>query len=296
LSHLAFSLWSHFLIKTARFENETQLEKTLSSLPLLSYLPSSDLQHLVKHSKILDFPSGTRVIVQGEVGKHMFVLLSGGLRVQRRESRGWVQPLGDIDPVSLFGEVAIIEDVRRTAEVITRMPSKVLCIPSEQLKAVARKSIPKAELSQFFHSILVNQFFTSSPLFRNLNSRSIEPFLIHGEMKEFDKNEVIFRQGSLGDSFYLLIRGRVRVLVNQMEVNQIHQGGCFGEIALIADVPRTATIVAADPCVTLKLSQESLWEILAENMELAVFIEELGEKRLQQDVDLIESLDWSIAQ
>jgi len=64
------------------------------------------------------------------------------------------------------------------------------------------------------------------------------------DLVEHPAGGVIFRQGEPGDGFYVVDVGEVGVLIDDSEVNTIGPGGYFGEIALLHDVPRTASVVA----------------------------------------------------
>jgi CRP-like cAMP-binding protein len=59
-------------------------------------------------------------------------------------------------------------------------------------------------------------------------------------------DSVVVHQGDPGDLFYVIAQGRVEVLVDGVRVAQEGAGGWFGEIALLRDVPRAATVRALE--------------------------------------------------
>jgi MFS family permease len=70
------------------------------------------------------------------------------------------------------------------------------------------------------------------------------------------RGEVVITQGEPGQRFYLIEAGEVEVLVNGARRHTQGEGECFGEIALLNDVPRTATISALDGCRLLALDRD----------------------------------------
>jgi len=84
-----------------------------------------------------------------------------------------------------------------------------------------------------------------------------------------------------------VIRGSVKAQVNEQNTKSIAQGGFFGEISLLANIPRTATVVADEPSVLFKISIDAFWEVLVQHIEMALFIESLGEQRLMEDMQLM---------
>ena len=71
------------------------------------------------------------------------------------------------------------------------------------------------------------------------------------------------RQGEEGDAFYAIGSGRVEVLQDGRRIRELGPGGSFGEIALLRDVPRTATVRALTPVRVFRLDREGFHRVVA---------------------------------
>ena len=93
----------------------------------------------------------------------------------------------------------------------------------------------------------------SVPLFTGFNRREIEA--VGRLMDEVDVNDgrVLMREGAAGREFFIVISGSVRVERKGRKINELGPGDFMGEIALIDRGPRTATVIAAEPCRLLVL-------------------------------------------
>ena len=67
---------------------------------------------------------------------------------------------------------------------------------------------------------------------------------------------MIFREGERGDNFYLLLIGEVGIRINDRQVSARGVGDCFGEMSVLEDRPRTATAIASEKTVVLRLNQD----------------------------------------
>ena len=86
--------------------------------------------------------------------------------------------------------------------------------------------------------------------------------------KYLGPGEVVFSEGELGDSLYVLASGTANVFVkdeagHNAKVRALGDGDFFGEIALVTGGPRTATVTTAEPCEVLRLERSTV-ESLAE--------------------------------
>jgi hypothetical protein len=96
----------------------------------------------------------------------------------------------------------------------------------------------------------------ADPLFAPLSMAIVEQLSDQLEPLTFAPGDELIREGEPGDRYYLLERGRVVVSQDGQPVREQGPGDSFGEIALLRDVPRTATIRALEPVETLTLSRD----------------------------------------
>lgn len=97
---------------------------------------------------------------------------------------------------------------------------------------------------------------------------------VAGRVQElnFDPDEVIVRKGDRGDSFYIIVSGRVQVWDEDRMLNELGDGSIFGELALLDPAPRSATVKAIEPVHLLQLDASHFRVVLAERPEVSAAI------------------------
>lgn len=106
------------------------------------------------------------------------------------------------------------------------------------------------------------QFLKDIPFFQHLSEKDFHVLLNFVERKMFKQGDEIITQGDEGDGLYVVFFGDVDVLVSGTKVATLGPKNFFGEIALITNEPRTATVVAVSKDVsTLFLSRFSFESI-----------------------------------
>jgi CRP-like cAMP-binding protein len=95
-----------------------------------------------------------------------------------------------------------------------------------------------------------------------------------------DADEVIIREGDVGDRFYAIVNGEAVVTRGGELVANRGPGDFFGEIALLRDVPRTATVTATTPVALLALDREPFLEAVTGHPQSRELAEAIVEERL----------------
>lgn len=110
-------------------------------------------------------------------------------------------------------------------------------------------------------------------LFQGLTDEDLEIVSELVQQKRFRKGSVIFEQGNAGDSLYIIESGRVKAAIKDEEGREkilgvFGQGDYFGEMALLSDQPRSATMTVVGDAELLELSKESFERFLASNVNV----------------------------
>ena len=139
------------------------------------------------------------------------------------------------------------------------------------------------------------------PLFANVEASKLKLLAFTSERIAFESGQVLFRQGDAGDAAYIIIEGEAEVLVNgasgPIQVAVLGRNDIVGEIAILCDVPRTATIRALQRVVCLRISKDLFLRLINEFPQIAVAVVrelasrvEAGNQKLRTALAEIETL------
>jgi len=119
-------------------------------------------------------------------------------------------------------------------------------------------------------------FLRQVEMFRYVAPDALGAILSRTSEKVFDSGEVLFHEGDPGDRLYVLLRGKVRVYVERqgttLTYNVLEAGTCFGEMALVEDALRSASVRAEEPCRCVMLEKQDFLELLQEHPHIALTI------------------------
>ena len=121
------------------------------------------------------------------------------------------------------------------------------------------------------------------PMFAPLPLARIELLAAETEPRQFPADAVLIREGEPGDHFHLIVDGSAAVSVHGAPQPALQRGDCFGEIALLRDIPRTATITADQPLRTLALGREEFLTAVTGNSMSKAAADALVAERLSTD-------------
>jgi CRP-like cAMP-binding protein len=114
------------------------------------------------------------------------------------------------------------------------------------------------------------------PLFAHIDPVKLKLLAFTSERIAFEAGQTLFVQGAEGDAAYVIIEGRAEVLVDTasgpVQLAVMERTAIVGEVAILCDVPRTATLRALTHLDTLRIAKQQFLDLVVEFPELAVEI------------------------
>jgi CRP-like cAMP-binding protein len=122
------------------------------------------------------------------------------------------------------------------------------------------------------------------PLFSNLEPQKLKLLAFSSGRLSFDAGQVLFRQGDFGDAAYVVLSGTAEVLVDSpsgpVRVASVDPNAIIGEVAILCNVARTATIRATSPLEVLRIRKDDFLRLLSEFPQMTVEIMRVLASRL----------------
>jgi putative peptide zinc metalloprotease protein len=259
-------------------------EKLVASVALLADLPPEDRKAVAVRLRSRSMRHGEILIRQGEKGDRYYVIQHGRVQVSVRDELGHEQSVATLGPLDSFGEIALVKHIPRTATVTALSDGRLFSLDRSDFETLIGFKVGIAE--KVDRLIQNRGFLFKLPLFSELPPAQVGLLASKLIPRSVPPETDVIKQGEIGDSFFLIKQGACRVLVlgkgvELHEVARLKEGDYFGEIALLLDVPRTATVRAETPCELLELRKEDFFRLLGDHLFLAKNLEEASGRRLE---------------
>lgn len=137
-------------------------------------------------------------------------------------------------------------------------------------------------------------FLKSAPVFARLSGEDVAPLARMAEVVTFATGERIFTEGEMGDALYVVVRGKVRILRGRTTLATLGAGEAFGEMAVLDEVPRSATADAEEEVELLRIGSEEFYEMLHEQVEIAEGVIRMLTHRLREADSQIKEMRRSV--
>jgi CRP/FNR family cyclic AMP-dependent transcriptional regulator len=121
------------------------------------------------------------------------------------------------------------------------------------------------------------------PLFAGCSKTELRELALVADELDLREDRTLVREGQAGREFFILVEGSVRVSRKGRKLGDLGPGDWFGEIALLTDTPRTATVTATSPIRVLVITDRSFRRVVESMPKIALKVLSTLGQRLAKD-------------
>lgn len=244
---------------------KTRIRRCVENNLLFRNLDKEQLEQVIDAMFEKRIPRNVEIIRQGDEGDYFYAIDSGRFHVLK-DGR-FVVELG---PGEGFGELALMYGSPRLATVKAVEDSVVWAVDRATFRGIV------IDLS-FRKRRLYESFLRSVPILQTLHDSELYRICDALQPAHYQEGEVIVSQGEPGHEFFIIEEGTAAVTMGQtdeqagireVEVTRISTGDYFGELALLHDSPRAATVRALTPVKCVILSKADFIRLLGPVMPI----------------------------
>jgi CRP-like cAMP-binding protein len=251
----------------------------IKNVPIFQSLPEPILQEMTRTAKIHNLGSGMTLFKEGQNSTDLYYIIDGRIGIYKTRPNKTKFQVLQLAKDSIFGEGGFFLNQPRSGDAVTLQPTKILRIKRpEAIKPNSTIPLPLAELFQ--KKIWAFQSLSHSKVFKNTPSELLMQIVNGGHLFELPPNQTILKQNDLSDSVWVVIEGECRAVTDNTVKGDLKDGDVFGEIGVIWNTRRTATIFTTKLSILLRIEAIHMYQIMSSNLNLAVSLQNLGAERL----------------
>jgi putative peptide zinc metalloprotease protein len=235
--------------------------RLIDGLPLFDDVPAEVLSDLAGRVRLRSLSPGQPAVRQGDRADAFYVVRRGTLQVVEEDSEtGRERVLRTLGRGEAFGELGLLVGRRRAATVRATSESEVFEIDKGTFERLLADMVHMPDFAPTLQQV---GELRALPCFSHLEPDELSELLQHGRWMNIPPGEEILSQGAVGEAFYAMASGQVDVERDGEVVRALGPGSYFGEVALLLDVPRTATVRSRTPVRAYRLEREGFDGLVA---------------------------------
>ncbi|MBD8524326.1 cyclic nucleotide-binding domain-containing protein [Pseudomarimonas arenosa] len=260
---------------------EAALSKIQNNVRLLSHITPLQLREFMLDSEVRAPKKGEPVFRRNDYTNTFFCIVEGTVEVEVNSETGQRISLGQGE---FFGEMSLISGRRRSASVFAGPNCVLVETPRRSMNRLINSvDAVKREIDLVFITRAIQQRFTPKS-----SAKDLADIVADADIRKYQPDEILFSEGDEGDSLHLVRVGSLTISRNiggrEIVLSYVPAGNYVGEMALLGDSKRSATVKAAVATETIRLSAESFRKLLARDPALRLQLQ--GEYRQRAAANL----------
>jgi len=236
-------------------EQKDRLKSCLVKSFMFSNLEEHDLGIVIGAMTEVNMTAGSRAINQGEDGDFLFVIESGKFECLIKQSDGTEKCVKTCEGGDVFGELALLYNCPRAASVEAKDSGVLWKLDRDTFNHIVKEAAQKKRQRY-------DTFLAKVPLLASMDAYERSQLADALKVENFSDGAIIVTQGEVGQKFYILEEGQAVATKEKSEVMSYSAGDYFGELALINNKPRAATVTAKGACRLLSVDSRSFKRLI----------------------------------
>lgn len=198
-----------------------------------------------------------------------------------------------LEEEEIFGEAAALSRYPRSATVIADTPCELVEIRVQGLRTLMSKSPAfKRFVEDRYRERMLEGQLRSIPLFQECDQEFIDDFIRSAELRAYEPSQIVARQGDPADAFYIVRSGFIKISARagqgELTFTYLTKGEYFGEISLLRNEPKAATLTSVDYVEVVKIPREKFQALVERYPQVAEGIQRTAAARLEATISLVE--------
>jgi len=236
-------------------DQKDRLTKTLQKSFMFSAVDPKDMETIIMAMSEVPLKAGEKVINEGDDGDFLFVIETGSLECIKNIN-GEDKVVKTCDAGDVFGELALLYNCPRAASVVAKGDCVCWKLDRESFNHIVKDAAAKRR--EKYDAFLKNVALIAS--LEAYERSQIADALVP---ETFQKGDTIVRQDEPGDKFYIVEEGALYATKNEQRVMEYKSGDYFGELALLKNQPRAASVlVDSETAKVLTMSRVAFSKML----------------------------------
>jgi len=240
---------------------QARLRKTLGRSFLFNALPDKDLEVIILAMQEKIFSAGDRIITEGEDGNELYVIEEGNPECKKL-IKGEQKVVKTCVPGDVFGELALMYNAPRAATVETTTGCVTWSLDRETFNSVVREAATN-------RSKQYDQLIREVPAFKAMDDNERTKLCDAVLCNHYNQGDFVIKQGEPGDRFYIVEEGTLTAMrkagaMPARNVNEYSRGMYFGELALLKNQPRAASVIVTSKKCKLVSLDNAMFKNLVE--------------------------------
>ncbi|MCF7821569.1 MAG: cyclic nucleotide-binding domain-containing protein [Mariprofundaceae bacterium] len=279
-------------LKAMDISGKDRAKLSFERMPLLSGLSGDELESFMDSLELREVPAGEYIYRHGEAGDHLYLIGMGSVGLEAAIASGKNRVYSRLGEGDFFGEHAFMSRTSHHDDAKAESTASVLMINRETFDAwVEKHPAIQSTVEEFYRKRVLARILAITPVFEGVPPEARLALSEQFQLKSFTGGETIVKEGEVGDTFYLIRSGHVAVSTRGMgskgdliPLGKMGEGAFFGEVSLLTDKPRTATVIADGDVELMELTRDDFNGIVASHPSVLKVVEAYQKQRVQATI------------